>query len=129
MRVVLIVIVALAAAAALVAPASYDDPARNTVPPPGPRLTQPPPGALFWDDFSNATLEGWETSREGAWSVRHGILRGDLPDEPQTYAFIYAGRDNWQDYALDFDVCGIRGVDKGGIVRIEGKEGVGTDLR
>jgi hypothetical protein len=121
--------IALVVAAAVGAPASYNDPTRNTVPPPGPKLIEPPPDALFWDNFSDPKLEGWQVTREGAWSVRNGVLRGDLPDAPQEYAFIYAGKEDWKDYALDFDVCGIRGVDKGGVVRVEGKEGVGTDLR
>ena len=129
MRIVTTMGVALLVTAAVGTPASYNDPARNTIPPPGPKMTQPPAGALFWDNFSDAKLDGWTTTRDDAWSVHHGVLRGDLPDQPQTYAFIYAGHDDWRNYALDFDVCGIRGVDKGGVVRVEGNDGVGADLR
>ncbi len=120
---------AVVAVAAMGSPTPFGDPSRNTIPPPGPSLKEPPAGALFWDNFSKRSLDGWQSTRDDAWSVRNGVLRGDLPDQPQQYAFIYAGDERWSDYALDFDVCGIRGVDKGGVVRVEGKDGVGVDLR
>jgi hypothetical protein len=33
------------------------------------------------------------------------------------------------DVALDFDVCAMRGADKGAVVRVEGGSGIGIDLR
>ncbi|MBI5168595.1 MAG: DUF1080 domain-containing protein [Candidatus Eisenbacteria bacterium] len=84
---------------------------------------------LFTDDFSSAALEGWRPDLDGVWSVWRGMLRADLPDEKQLRSLIHAGDDAWTDYALDFDVCMMRGVDKGAVLRIEGQTGVGVDLR
>ena len=105
------------------------DPSRDTSPPPSPEFKRPP-HALFADDFSSADLRGWSCdSTNGAWSVRNGMLRGELPDVKQAHSFLRAGDSTWTDYAVDLDVCGMRGVDKGIGVRVHKKTGLGVDLR
>ena len=119
----------VAAAATLGLPARVGDPTRDALPPPGRPLLAAPVGSLFSDFFADTSLTGWRADRAGVWSVRRGLLRADLADARQTYSFLYAGSEQWQNYALDFDVCGMRGVDKGAVVRVVGEEGVGVDLR
>ena len=105
------------------------DPAREAPPPPSPKFERPA-NALFADDFSSDSLKGWRAdSLASAWSVRDSALRGDLPDTKQSHSFLYAGDSTWTDYALDFDVCGMRGVDKGAAVRVHRRKGLGVDLR
>lgn len=106
-----------------------DDPIRSALPPRSPKFARPAAGVLFADDFSSDSLAGWTTSRPGAWSVRRGMLRGDLPDAKQERAVIRAGRADWTNYAVDLDVCQMRGVDKGVAIRVDGNEGIGVDLR
>jgi hypothetical protein len=85
---------------------------------------------LFSDDFRNGELEGWRADRDGVWLARRGVLRADLPDERQQKSFLYAGSDRWTDYAVDVDVCAMRGADKGVAVRVvEGETGIAVDLR
>jgi hypothetical protein len=103
------------------------DPTRNATPPPVPRFA-PPADTLFADDFS-AGLARWQPDDATAWSVWRGMLRADLPDGRQQRSFIYAGSETWTDYAVELDVCMMRGVDKGVIVRVEGESGIGVDLR
>ena len=104
------------------------DPAGDT-PPPSPRFDRPAK-ALFVDDFTDGRLRGWRADDESVWSVRNGTLRAELPEGRQLHSFLYAGDSSWVDYAVDFDVCGMRGVDKGCGVRVEpGKKGLGIDLR
>jgi hypothetical protein len=101
----------------------------DTAPPPSPEFKRPP-HALFADDFSSANLQGWSCdSTNSAWSVRNGMLRGELPDIKQAHSFLLAGDSTWTDYAVDLDICGLRGVDKGVGVRVRGKKGLGVDLR
>jgi hypothetical protein len=83
---------------------------------------------LFEDDFSH-DLRHWKSDRTGVWTIRDRMLRAHLPDKKQQHAFIYAGDPTWADYALDFDVCAMRGVDKGAAVRVEKESGIGVDLR
>ncbi len=90
--------------------------------------TAPNGHVLFLDDFSG-NLAQWQPDREGVWSVWHGMLRADLPDQRQLRSLIYAGSEDWHDVALDFDVCMMRGVDKGAVVRVQGQSGLGVDLR
>ncbi len=104
------------------------DPTRNALPPPTPRFV-PPVGALFVDDFHVPSLKQWRSDREGVWSVKRGVLKAELPDERQQHSLLYAGDSTWTDYALDFDVCGMRGVDKGAVVRVRSMRGLGVDLR
>jgi hypothetical protein len=105
------------------------DPTRFALPPAPPRIALPESGVLFHDDFSSGDLRGWSRDSTGAWSVWHRMLRADLPDQKQARAFLYAGDGQWEDYALDFDVCGMRGVDKGAAVRVDGGSGFAVDLR
>jgi hypothetical protein len=118
---------AAVALAALLALGAAPDPERTAAPPPGPRFA-PPPDALFADDFSGG-MGRWTASEAGVWSVTRGMLRADLPDERQRHAFVYAGSPGWTDYAVDLDVCMMRGVDKGVVVRVEGESGIAVDLR
>lgn len=105
------------------------DPVRFAIPPPSPRLVVPKKGVLFVDDFSSDSLRHWVADREGVWSIYRGMLRGDLPDRKQERSIIYAGEPGWTDYAVDLDVCMMRGVDKGVIVRAAENAGVGVDMR
>jgi hypothetical protein len=106
------------------------DPARVAMPPIAPRQLAPPGKVLFRAEFSDNSLEGWTADREGVWTVRAGTLKAELPDRKQERSFLFAGSDAWSNYAVDLDVCAMRGVDKGLVVRIkEGKIGVGVDLR
>jgi hypothetical protein len=105
------------------------DPARDAAPPPSPPFTRPQ-NALFVDDFSGDSLKGWHAdSLARAWSIQNGVLRGDLPDVKQAHSFLFVGDSTWTDYALDFDVCGMRGVDKGAAVHVYHRHGLGVDLR
>lgn len=116
--------------ATLLLSGEVSDSARFALPPLPPL---PVPGhaskdTLFTDDFSGG-MSRWTPDQPGVWSVRSGMLRADLPDEKQQRSLIYAGDESWSDYALDFDVCAMRGVDKGGVIRVQGETGVGVDLR
>ncbi|MBP8137085.1 MAG: DUF1080 domain-containing protein [Candidatus Eisenbacteria bacterium] len=92
-------------------------------------MSAPAGRVLFSDHFASPALAGWSADRDSVWSVWRGMLRADLPDEKQERSLIHAGDDAWTDYALDFDVCMMRGVDKGAVLRIEGQTGLGVDLR
>ena len=104
------------------------DPARDAAPPAAPKPRSLPGEVLFQDDFSDG-LGKWDSESSGAWTAPNGMLRADLPDEKQARAFLYAGSEDWRDYALDYDVCGMRGVDKGSAVRVRGKSAFAVDLR
>ena len=85
---------------------------------------------LFRDDFSNGAGPGWSYDRTGVWSVEDGHLRAELPAEKQQRSFAFAGSEQWSDYVVDLDVCGIKGADKGVAIRVAGeKKGIGFDLR
>jgi hypothetical protein len=106
------------------------DPARQAMPPISPKTLPPTGHVLFQDDFSDRSLSGWEADRDSVWSVKGGALRADLPDRKQERSFLFAGSESWTNYAVDFDVCAMRGVDKGVAVRVEGRRsGIGVDLR
>ena len=84
--------------------------------------------------FDGATTQGWrgaymDSFPAKGWEVRDGMLRADLPDVKQAHSFLFAGDSTWTDYAVDFDVCGMRGVDKGVVVRVSRRHGLGVDLR
>ena len=117
--------------AALVLCAGFSgDPERDSPPPPSPKALHPTDEVLFADDFSHPGLSGWKADRIGIWSVRRGVLKADLPDGRQEHSFLYAGSAEWTDYAVDVDVCAMRGADKGVAVRVvEGASGIGVDLR
>lgn len=118
----------LAGATLVLLGAAYDE-TRFATPPTVPRMSRPARGLLFADDFSGQTLARWEPDREGVWSVWRGMLRADLPDQKQLRSLIHVGDTAWTDIAVDLDVCMMRGVDKGAVVRIRGESGVGVDLR
>ncbi len=105
------------------------DPARSASPPPNTRKAKPVGRVLFEDDFSSGKLTKWATDREGVWSVWRGVLRADLPDEKQQRSFAWFGDSTWADVAVDLDVCQMRGVDKGVVVRANDGGGIGVDLR
>lgn len=113
---------------ALLVMGATPDSLRFSAPPRPPRFQPPAAGVLFADDFSSG-MSRWHPDRDSVWSVWHGMLRGDLPDQKQQRSLIYAGDLAWTNYALDLDVCAMRGVDKGAIVRVEGESGIGVDLR
>lgn len=108
--------------------AGFDD-ARNALPSPPPRLVKPAHRVLLVDDFSSGTLHGWRPDRPGVWTVVRGMLRADLPDQKQLRSLIHTGDTTWTDIAVDLDVCMMRGVDKGVVVRVRGEAGLGVDLR
>lgn len=118
----------VALAVALLACCGAADTLRTMPPPRSPRFALPAHGVLFSDDFSGG-LAAWRQDRPGVWSVAHGAARADLPDERQLRSLMFAGDSTWRDYALDFDVCMMRGVDKGAVVRALGSIGVGIDVR
>jgi len=104
-------------------------PAPGQTPPPSPEFKRPA-DALFADDFSSGELKGWRSdSLSSAWSIRDGMLRAELPNEKQAHSFLFAGDTTWTDYAVDLDVCGMRGADKGFGVRVLHQHGLGIDLR
>ncbi|TMQ67554.1 MAG: DUF1080 domain-containing protein [Candidatus Eisenbacteria bacterium] len=120
----------LAASVLLLGAGSSPDPERNAWPPPSPKSATPPGPVLFSDQFSDGALKGWKPDRSGVWTVHRGVLRADLPDERQLRSFLYTGSEAWANYAVDLDVCGMRGVDKGVAVRVvEGEAGMAVDLR
>ncbi len=120
---------ALACVAGAASLAWSSDEERAALPPPSPKGRGAPERVLFADDFTSGALDRWNADREGVWTVRAGMLRADLPDAKQERSLLHAGDDAWTDYALEFDVCMMRGVDKGAVLRIEGQTGVGVDLR
>ena len=63
-------------------------------------------------------LGTWNPDQPGVWTLSHGMVRADLPDQKQLRSLLRAGDPAWRDYALDLDVCMIRGVDKGAVVRL-----------
>jgi hypothetical protein len=120
----------LAIAAAIVgATEVWSESGRDPLPATMPHLTHPNGTVLFRDDFADTTLSGWSPDRPGVWTVRHGLLRAELPSVRQQHSFLYAGSEQWGDYAVDLDMCMIRGVDKGVVVRVVGEDGIGVDLR
>jgi hypothetical protein len=114
---------------ALVLLGAAPDETRFAMPSPAPRHARPVKGLLYAEDFSSGKLGDWQPDRPGVWSVTRGLLRADLPDQKQLRSLIYAGDTTWTDIAVDVDVCMMRGVDKGVVVRVNGETGVGVDLR
>ena len=96
-------------------------------PPPPPAAVEPPGEVIFREDFH--TLDAWRADRDSIWSVERGVLCGHPPDGRQERSFLFAGSEDWQDYAVDLDLCQVRGVDKGVAVCVRGRHGVAVDLR
>lgn len=107
---------------------AWADPARDALPPTPPKFKMPETGVLFADDFSGDSLR-WTPDRKGVWKLTRGMLRATLPDTKQERSFAYAGSEGWGDYAVDLDVCQMRGVDKGVVVRVRDTQGIAVDLR
>jgi hypothetical protein len=119
---------ALAALGVVLCGAGDSELSRRAIPPPGPSLGRLPKEVLFVDDFSEG-IGRWSSDQDGIWAPRLGALRADMPDGRQQRSFAYAGEEEWRNYAVDLDVCQMRGVDKGVVVRVLGDTGVGVDLR
>jgi hypothetical protein len=105
------------------------DETRFAMPPTPPKLHKPTQHVLLVDDFADGDMKGWTPDQPGVWSVWHGLLRADLPDQKQLRSIIVTGDTTWADIAVDLDVCMMRGVDKGVVVRVNGESGTGVDLR
>jgi hypothetical protein len=118
----------LAAGGTLLLLGGWADPARNAFPHPlpAPRI---PENVLFAATFDSAGLAGWHADRPDVWSVTCGMLRAELPDGKQQHSLLRTVDSTWTDYAVDLDVCGMRGVDKGVVVRARNGRGLGVDLR
>jgi len=112
--------------AALGGPAAGAPATLPAVPPP-PGKTAASGEVLFTEDFR--TLDAWQADRDSVWSVEDGVLCGRLPDGKQERSFLFAGSEDWQDYAVDLDLCQVRGVDKGVAVCVRNRRGVAADLR
>ena len=84
---------------------------------------------LFSSTFDNGRPKGMAFDQEDVWSVVDGKLRAELPLKKQLRSFAYVGSSEWTDYAVEVDVNGERGIDKGLAVRVENGKGVGVDLR
>jgi hypothetical protein len=115
------------AATRAVAGSGNEAPAAPLAPPPAPPAMAVQGDTLFTEDFR--TLDAWQADRDSVWSVEDGVLCGRLPDGKQERSFLFAGSEDWQDYAVDLDLCQVRGVDKGLAVCVRGGRGVAVDLR
>ena len=102
-------------------------PVAPTVAPPAPVRQAAAGEVLFSEDFR--TMDAWQADRDSVWSVEDGVLCGHLPDGRQERSFLFAGSEEWQDYAVDLDLCQVRGVDKGLAVCVRNRHGVAADLR
>jgi hypothetical protein len=118
-----------ACVALLLLGAAPPDSLRNADPPASPRRAAPAGKILFSDDFGTDSLGLWQPDRAGVWSVHKGMLRGDLPNQRQVRSMISIAGSHWQDIRVDFDVCALRGVDKGVVIRASGNHGIAVDLR
>jgi hypothetical protein len=119
---------ALGATTLLLLGAGYDE-TRYAMPSSAPRMVRPADGVLFADDFADRGLDGWTPDQDGVWTQWRGMLRADLPDQKQLRSLIHTGDTAWSDVAVDLDMCMMRGVDKGVVVRVRGTGGMGVDVR
>ena len=121
--------ITLLASTTLLAAGAATDGTRFALPTSPPRFVKPAHAVLFAEDFSSSKLAAWTADRPNVWSVTHGMLRADLPDQKQLRSLIFAGDTSWTDVAVELDVCMMRGVDKGVVVRALGESATGVDLR
>ncbi len=90
---------------------------------------------LFEESFDAAGASsrprspGWSMDHPEWWSVADGRLRARLPNVKQQRSLATFGSAQWHDVALDVDLCGVRGVDKGVVLEKSGDDGLGVDLR
>src|SRR6185295_4429119 len=77
--------------------AAVPDVPRDTAPPPSPPIVSPQGRILFSDDFSSDSLRVWEPDRAGVWTIRNGMLRGDLPDLRQERSLVSIAGSHWRD--------------------------------
>ncbi len=107
---------------------------------PSARAARSKPGApgarvLFQESFDAAAASSrprspdWSMDHPEWWTIAGGRLRARLPDEKQQRSLATFGNPDWHDVALDVDVCGVRGVDKGVVLEKQGDDGLGVDLR
>src|SRR4249920_207651 len=75
------------------------DETRFAMPPSPPRMHRPAQGVLLADDFTGGDLHNWSPDQPGVWSLWHGMLRADLPDQKQLRSIISAGDTAWTDIA------------------------------
>lgn len=87
------------------------------------------PEVLYANDFDDGKHEGLVWDRQAVWSVVDGMLFADMPSQKQLRSFAFFGSEDWTDYAVEVDVHGLKGVDKGVAVRVRGNKGVAVDLR
>jgi hypothetical protein len=92
-------------------------------------LTTPSDSLLFVSRFDERDLAGLKFDRRDVWSLAEGKLHALLPKVRQEKSLAFIGSENWTDYAVDLDLCGVRGVDKGVVVRVSGRHGIAVDLR
>jgi len=100
----------------------------SSVPPPPP-FRRSNATVLLASDFREGGMHGWRPDQPAYWQVENGALCATLPERKQVHSLIVAGSPQWTDYALDLDLCAVRGVDRGAAVRVDGKRGIGVDLR
>src|SRR5262252_5870216 len=89
------------ACAALMLGGGAVDNTRFAVPPTPPHLHRLAQNVLFVDDFTGDPLHGWKPDQPGVWSVWHGLLRADLPDQKQLRSILVTGDTTWTDVAVD----------------------------
>src|SRR5258705_6266107 len=83
-------------------------------PPPAPRPRAVAGRIMLASDFRQAaSLDSLAPDRDGVWSIAHGALRARLPDKKHARSFIYAGSEEWAEYAVELDVWQTRCVDEG----------------
>jgi hypothetical protein len=84
---------------------------------------------LFAADFDRGSTTGLVFDRDEHWEVIDGRLRAALPQRKQMRSFATLAVPVGGDYAVDLDVYGVRGVDKGLVVGLAEGKGIGVDLR
>ena len=96
---------------------------------PGPQRRPPPsPGTIrrrrrCSPTTSPRTISGAGERTEGDVEREAGPAARRPPRRQAAALVSHAGDSTWADYAVDLDVCGMRGVDKGVIVRVQGGAG------
>jgi hypothetical protein len=84
---------------------------------------------LFDSRLGDFELQGVSFDAKNVWTHDGERLLANMPSKRQEKSFATFGSPDWSDYAVDLDLCGLRGVDKGIAVRVSGHHGIGIDLR